>query len=215
LRAAVDIDPVELKLADTTYETARLAGLFGALRDAGPDHWGSRVIEKHSGKTMLGELDYLLESPDDRAGALGFGVGRQPPAAKRQFNKTLELEKLQRLADALIREGIGGHDDDAVQVQELMLIGTSMGGSRPKVVVEDNDGLWIAKFNRQDDRWNHARVEHAMLTLARQCGIATATSRVVEVGGKDVLLVRRFDRFKTGKGYARADDQRPDPASGR
>jgi serine/threonine-protein kinase HipA len=83
LRAAVDIDPVELKLADTTYETARLAGLFGALRDAGPDHWGRRVIEKHSGKTMLGELDYLLESPDDRAGALGFGVGRQPPAPKR------------------------------------------------------------------------------------------------------------------------------------
>ena len=37
---AVEIDPVELKLADTTYETARLGGLFGALRDAGPELLG-------------------------------------------------------------------------------------------------------------------------------------------------------------------------------
>ena len=65
-------------------------------------------------------------------------------------------------------------------------------------------GLWIAKFNRADDRWNYARVEHAMLVLAKKCGISAAESRVVQVGGKDVLLVRRFDRFKTENGYARA-----------
>ena len=93
---AVEFDPVELKLSDKTYETSQLNGIFGALRDAGPDYWGRRVIEKHSGKTTLGELDYLLESPDDRAGALGFGLGQEPPAPKRKFNKTLDLEKLQR-----------------------------------------------------------------------------------------------------------------------
>ncbi|HWO35216.1 MAG TPA: hypothetical protein VNO32_41010, partial [Candidatus Acidoferrum sp.] len=32
---AVEIDPVELKLSDETYETVRLGGVFGALRDAG------------------------------------------------------------------------------------------------------------------------------------------------------------------------------------
>src|SRR3569832_885689 len=36
---AVEIDPVELKLSDTTYETTQLNGVFGALRDAGPDFW--------------------------------------------------------------------------------------------------------------------------------------------------------------------------------
>ncbi len=71
---AVEIDPVELKLSKHTYETARLKGIFGGLRDAGPDYWGRRVIERHSGKAQLGELDYLLQSPDDRAGALGFGL---------------------------------------------------------------------------------------------------------------------------------------------
>lgn len=201
---AVAVDPVELKLSGTTYETTRLNGIFGALRDAGPDYWGRRVIEKHSGKTVLGELDYLLESPDDRAGALGFGLGPEPPAPRRKFSKTLELEKLQRIADALVSDEKSEEGEGAVQVQELMLLGTSMGGARPKVVVEDNEGLWIAKFNRADDRWNHARVEHAMLTLARQCGISAATSKVVKVAGKDVLLVQRFDRFKADKGYMRA-----------
>lgn len=43
-----------------------------------------------------------------------------------------------------------------------------------------------------------------MLTLARQCGIGTAESRVVKVDGNDVFLVKRFDRYKAGKGYTRA-----------
>lgn len=201
---AIEIDPVELKLSDETYETARLGGVFGALRDAGPDYWGRRVIEKHSGKTVLGEIDYLLESPDDRAGALGFGLGQEPPAPRRKFNKTLDLVKLQKIADEIIRQEIKEKNDDVVQIEELMLIGTSMGGARPKTVVEDEQGLWIAKFNRPDDRWNFAKVEHAMLVLAKKCGISTAESRVVQVAGKDVLLVQRFDRFKTDKGYARA-----------
>jgi serine/threonine-protein kinase HipA len=175
------------------------------LRDAGPDYWGRRVIEKHSGKTTLGELDYLLESPDDRAGALSFGLGQEPPAPRRKFNRTLELAKLQSIADAIVRDDIGGQDPiAAAQIQELMLVGTAMGGARPKALVEDDKGLWIAKFNRPDDRWNYAKVEHAMLALARKCGISTAESRTITVRNSDVLLVQRFDRFKIDKGYTRS-----------
>jgi serine/threonine-protein kinase HipA len=200
---AVEIDPVELRLAQRTYQTVLLNGVFGALRDAGPDYWGRRVIDKHAGKTQLGELDYLLESPDDRAGALGFGLNNTPPAPRRTFNKTIDLEKLQALADALVKDEIPG-DPQAQQVQDLMLLGTSMGGARPKAVVQDEDGLWIAKFSRADDRWNNPRVEHAMLRLARECGITVAESRLETIAGKDVLLVKRFDREKTAKGYTRA-----------
>ena len=84
---AVPIDPIELKLEERTYETGRLHGMFGALRDASPDYWGRRVIEKHAGKVNLTELDYLLNSPDDRAGALGFGLNVEPPAPLRTFNR--------------------------------------------------------------------------------------------------------------------------------
>lgn len=202
---AVEIDPVELKLSSNVYETVRLGGLFGALRDAGPDYWGRRIIEKHTGKTRLDELDYLLESPDDRIGALGFGLNKEPPAPKRKFNRTIELSKIQELAEALIQSDISVDDhDDAAQLQDLLLIGTSMGGARPKAVVEDDAGLWIAKFGRPDDRWNNPRVEFAMLELARQCGINAARSRIETVAGKDVLLVQRFDREKTNRGYMRA-----------
>ena len=103
-----------------------------------------------------------------------------------------------------MREDLGEPNADAVQVQELLLLGTSMGGARPKAVVEDDEGLWVAKFNRPDDRWNHVRVEHAMLELAIRCGISAATSRVVGVGDNDTLLVRRFDREKAAAGYTRA-----------
>jgi serine/threonine-protein kinase HipA len=201
---AVEIDPVELRLTDRTYETANLGGVFGALRDSSPDYWGRCVIGKHSGKNQLSELDYLLESPDDRAGALGFGLSAKPPAPRKQFNKTIQLAKLQRIAQELMRDEIRQANDDISQVQELLLLGTSMGGARPKAVVEDDTGLWIAKFNRPDDRWNNTRVEHAMLELARSCGIVTAKSRVEKVGGKDVLLVQRFDRDKRARGYKRS-----------
>jgi serine/threonine-protein kinase HipA len=200
---AVEIDPVELKLSKRTYETVLLNGVFAALRDAGPDYWGRRVIEKHAGKAQLGELDYLLESPDDRAGALGFGLNTEPPAPTRKFNRTIDLEKLQELADALVKDDLPD-DPKAQQVQDLMLLGTSMGGARPKAVVQDDDGLWIAKFNRPDDRWNNTRVEYAMLRLARECGLTTAESRIQRAGGKDVVLVKRFDRERTPKGYTRA-----------
>jgi len=200
----VEIDPVELKLSDRTYETARLKGVFGALRDAGPDYWGRRVIEKHAGKAGLSELDYLLHSADDRAGALGFGLSQTPPAPARKFNKTIELEKLQRIVDAIVADEELSDDDANARIEELLLVGTSMGGARPKAVVEDADGLWLAKFNRDDDRWNSARVEHSMLMLARACGLDVAFSKVVQAGGRDVLLVKRFDREKAAGGYTRA-----------
>jgi serine/threonine-protein kinase HipA len=200
---AVDIDPVELKLAETTYETVRMNGVFGALRDAGPDFWGRRIIEKRAGIPKLREIDYLLQAPDDRAGALGFGLNRTPPAPPRKFNQTIDLERLQELAEALVRDE-SPNDPNAEQVQDLLLLGTSMGGARPKAVVESDGALWIAKFSRPDDRWNYPRVEYAMLELAKQCGIEASESRLVTVAGKDVLLIRRFDRQNVSEGYKRA-----------
>lgn len=201
---AVPIDPIELELSERTYSTTRLKGIFGSLRDAAPDAWGRRVIEKRSGKTELGEMDYLLFSPDDRAGALGFGLNQEPPAPLRKFNQTIDLARLQELADVIIADEDLPEGAEAVQVQDLMLGGTSMGGARPKAVVEDEDGLWVAKFNRKDDKWNEARVERAMLELGRECGLHTAESRITTVGDRDALLLKRFDRQNTENGYRRA-----------
>lgn len=201
---AVPFDPYELELSTRTYSTTRLNGIFGALRDASPDYWGRRVIEKRSGRTDLGEMDYLLESPDDRAGALGFGLNPKPPAPKKKFNKTIDLARLQELADIIIADKDLPDGAETAQVQDLMLDGTSMGGARPKAVVEDANALWIAKFNRSDDKWNYALVERAMLELARECGIHPAESKIETIGDRHALLVKRFDREKTNNSYRRA-----------
>ncbi len=202
---AVPIDPIELPLTANVYETRTLGGVFGALRDAAPDHWGRRVIQRHVQAVELPEIDYLLQSPDDRAGALGFGLGAEPPSPKRKFNQSMDLAKLQAAADAVLSDDERSASDVvAAQVEELLLIGTSMGGARPKAVVESGGALWIAKFNCSTDRWNNARVEHAMLRLAEACGLRVATSRVGTVGDRDLLLVKRFDREPAPGGYRRA-----------
>ena len=201
---AVSLDPLGLKLSKKTYTTRQLKGVFGALRDASPDYWGRRVIEKHAGLPQLREIDYMLQSPDDRAGALGFGLNVEPPAPRKKFNQTIELARLQEFADAIIADEEPPKGVKAEQIDDLMLVGTSMGGARPKAVVEDDGSLWIAKFNRPDDKWNIARVEQAMLALARECALKVSESKVSTVGDRDVLMVKRFDREKTKRGYRRA-----------
>ena len=198
---AAALDPVHLPLAPTTYETAGLDGLFGALRDAGPDAWGRLVIERMSGHGPLHEMDYLLESPEDRAGALSFGLAQDPPSPRREFNRIVQLEDL-RNAAALI-EGPLSVDEVQRQLRDLLDPTTSMGGARPKNVIEDDGNLWVAKFPARGDRWDHASVEAGMLELARECGIRTPDTRVVRIGDENVLLVKRFDRAPTPDGYHR------------
>ena len=201
---AVEIDPIGLKLEARIFQTTINSGVFGGIRDASPDYWGRLIVQRALKRSAVTEVEYLLEFADDRAGALGFGRGVQPPAPLRKFNKTIDLERLQAIADDL-DEGKTSDEEEAAQIARLLLLGSSMGGQRPKAVVEDARGLWISKFNKASDRWNVARVEHAMLTLARACGIKAAISRVERVGSRDVLLVKRFDRTKTkARAYLRS-----------
>lgn len=193
---AVPLDPFHLPITSTVRETARLGGVFGALRDAAPDAWGRRVIERITGRQDLGEVDFLLESPQDRAGALSFGRGPVPPGPLRQYNRVVQLAEL-RSAAALLEEDRPG-EPIPEQILDLLEPGSSLGGARPKNVVEDGDGLWIAKFPARGDRWSNAPVEAAMLSLAGRCGIRVPETRVEPVGSEAVLLVKRFDRERTG-----------------
>lgn len=135
MKDAVPIDPIELKLIRGTFTTTLLKGVFGALRDASPDYWGRRVIDKRSGVLRLSEIDYLLESPDDRAGALGFGCNAEPPAPRRRFNQTIALPGMQEPADRIIADEEAPAGADAEQVDDLLRFGTSMGGARPKAIL--------------------------------------------------------------------------------
>lgn len=202
---AVEIDPVELTLGAKVAPTTKFNGLYGALRDASPDHWGRLIIERALRKTQLDEMDYLIHSSDARVGALAFGYSNKPPGPDREFNTILDLAELQETALAILEDKEeASADARAEQARRLLLQGTAMGGARPKAVVEDDEGLWIAKFNKPTDRWDSALVEHATLQLAKACGIAAAHSKITTIGHHNVLLVKRFDRERTGDEYRRA-----------
>jgi len=193
---AVPLDPFNLPLAERVYTTAKLGGIFGALRDASPDGWGRLVIERALGRTDLTEVDFLLQSPEDRAGALAFGRGTVPPGPLWEYNGVVRLAELIDAARTVQTGAVTAPDSRQMRHAELLLrqCGTSMGGARAKCVVEDEAGLWIAKFPEPADRWQNAVVEAAMLALARRCEIHTPETRVQRVGPHMVLMVKRFDR---------------------
>ncbi len=201
---AVEFDPRELPLAAGQRETVRLGGFFGAIRDAMPDAWGRRLLERRLGPPLPDEFDILVEGDRDRAGALGFSVEPAPPTAAADHLSTPDLERLAAAAEIL---GAGPVDEPGTAappaVRDLLFPGTSLGGARPKVTVVDEGDLWLAKFGLRGDRWDEPRVEHALLRLAAAAGVRVAESRIAAVGGRSVLLVRRFDRARTPTGFLR------------
>jgi serine/threonine-protein kinase HipA len=189
----IALDPIHLPLREGTVRTALNRGLFGALRDAAPDFWGRLVIERtHSPGN---ELEYLLATSDTRVGALSFGQTPEAPAL--DYTASVPPDELQRAAEsaAAIEEGLDGEEPEVLLDPALLAPSTGVGGARPKTVVVDNERqLWIAKFPSRSDRWNNAIAEATYLRLARACGIRVPESRILEVGGRSILLVRRFDQ---------------------
>lgn len=194
-RDSVAIDPVGMPLQRGTLPaTTDLEGIYGALRDASPDAWGRRVIEyargAHGG--TLPEIDYLLAAGDDRAGALAFGPTKTVPARGKGPHDSMLLQDLMDAADVVQREAAPTPLSE--RAAQLLLQGVTMGGARPKAVVEHAGASWIAKFPALGDRYNMAAVEAGLLTLAGSLGMRVPRCEVHAVAGRPVLLVQRFDR---------------------
>ena len=187
----VALDPFHLPLTGRPQKFTKLKGIPGAVRDASADAWGRRVIQAKLQRTQadITEIEYLLNGPDDGAGNLRFGLSVTPPEAKSGFNRTHQLQHLIDAAQTLEENGRLPHE-----ILEELEPGTSMGGARPKVTVEDNHKIWLAKLPEKDDRYNMQRIEFATLSLAREAGLNVCGTRLEQVGDLDVLMLERFDR---------------------
>lgn len=187
----VALDPFHLPLTTKAQQFTKLKGLPGAVRDASPDAWGRRVIQAklQRPESDIQEMEYLLNGPDDGAGNLSFGRTVEPPAIRRPFNRTHQLEALIEATQKLEEDGRLPHE-----VLEQLEPGTSMGGARPKVTVEDDHKIWLAKLPEKGDRHNMQRIEYATLELARGAGLRVCGTRLERVGKCDALMLERFDR---------------------
>ncbi|MDQ1294013.1 MAG: serine/threonine-protein kinase HipA [Actinomycetota bacterium] len=211
---ACPLDP-ELPLGTGARQTRAGQPLFGALTDCSPDRWGRMLIhrreavlareEKRTPRT-LGEIDYLLGVRDDlRQGDLRFRL-EQGPFLAEENTGVPALTDLPALLDLAARAESGRAD--LPDLQRLVRAGSSLGGARPKAHVRDQDGrIAIAKFPSADhDTWNVMAWEKVALDLAGRAGIDVPRSRLLNLAGRHVLLLNRFDRTDDGRriGYVSA-----------
>ena len=188
---AVPLDSFNLPLEPTEFETTKLNGMFGALRDVAPDSWGRRVIDRRYPDRDLTEFDYLVHGGSGRIGALSFGPDVEPPAPGAGGT----LPGLHDLAELRRAAGLIEADQPVTEdLQEMLDPGSSVGGARPKTVIQEDGVTWLAKFPQRGDPWCNATVEGGMLRLAARCGICVPEVRIEPLGRERILLVRRFDR---------------------
>lgn len=175
---------------------------FRAFEDCMPDRWGRNLMlraERADAKRgnraprTLFEADMLAGVSDEsRQGALRIWSEDGAPLSSvgRGVPKEVSIPSLLNAADRV------SLDADA-DVKDLLAAGSSLGGARPKASVRDEDGvLCIAKFPKVDEgplddvcAW-----ERVALRLMEGCGIAVPDNRLLRIGGRSVLIMRRFDR---------------------
>ena len=201
---AIPIYLPELPLGRGVIPPAPGLAMAGCLRDGAPDAWGRRVIlnrilgsrGREADLDALDELTYMLESGSDRIGALDFQAS--PTAYRPRAARTARLEELLGAAEK-IEKGVPLRSE----LELALLHGSSLGGARPKAMVEDGTKKLIAKFSSSTDTYNVVKAEYAAMRLAASVGLDVAPVSLQHVAGKDVLLVERFDRVHNAQGWQR------------
>ncbi len=201
---AISLYDAELPLRPGVLPLPNGLTMPGCIRDASPDAWGRRVLmNRITGQTgrgadtaQLDELTYLLESGSDRIGALDFQ--RSPEQYVPRMAANASLAELQEAAER-IEQGLPLNPALAEALQH----GTSIGGARPKALIDDGNRKHIAKFSSSSDLYNVVKAEYVAMRLAALAGLEVAAVSLVRAAGKDVLLIERFDRQRVTNGWRR------------
>lgn len=202
---AIPIFDKELPLSTGVLPLLPGLSMPNCIRDAAPDAWGRRVLINRlvgakgkavSNTTQLDELTYLLESGSDRVGALDFQHSATEYVPRSAVNSPLE-ELL--FAAALVEQGV----PLTPELDQAFHHGTSIGGARPKALIGHGDRKYIAKFSSSTDLYSVVKAEFIAMRLAALAGLNVAPVSLVQAANKDVLLIERFDRIRTDKGWRR------------
>lgn len=164
----------------------------GAVDDARPDRWGEQIIRYIDKPPRLSLLEYLYFAGDDRFGALGVSTSSQEYLPRR-------LGPLPTLADAdqiheLVRKILDKEPIPKAQ-HRLLSPGVTMGGARPKALLDIDGEQWIVKFPAGDPI-DAPLVEHASMTLAKKAHIRVAQTMPVRLMLGHAVAIKRFDRRK-------------------
>lgn len=201
-------------------------GLPGLLSDALPDKYGNRLInvwlaQQGRASNSMNPVEKLCFIGTRGMGALEF----EPAQIK--TNKTtfsIELDSLVAVAKKMLTQredfltNVGKDEEKAMH--EILKIGTSAGGARPKAVIAYNPKTkdvrsgqgnvpkgfehWLIKLDGvsgeqfgESSGWG--RVEYAYYLMAKDCGINISTCQLLEENGRAHFMTKRFDREENTK----------------
>lgn len=211
------LDPDLLPIAGRAYPPANRAQ-FGIFMDSAPDRWGRTLMQRREAMLAskekrptraLTEWDYLLGVHDhSRLGALRFRADAHSPfldnSAVNAAPPLTSLRELQGAARALEEDRTNDDAHLRAVLDQLLVPGSSLGGSRPKASVVDEDGhLCVAKFPSRLDEWDVGAWEAVAHRLATRAGIRVPPMRTLRfTPDGHTFISRRFDRTDRGSRLA-------------
>ena len=195
-------------------------GLPGLLADSLPDKYGNLLIEAwlaQNGRppNSMNPVEKLCFIGSRGMGALEFEPA-QLKAGKNTFS--VEIASLVNVAKKILSERTNFEinvNTDEQAMKELLKIGTSAGGARPKAVIAFNRKTkevrsgqtrvpkgfehWLIKLDGVSGEqfggshgWG--RVEYAYYLMAKECAIEMTECELLEENHRAHFMTKRFDR---------------------
>jgi serine/threonine-protein kinase HipA len=231
LETGLDLAPLEMPVAEARRGDARFEfrtlpkrtfrGLPGMLADALPDRFGDRIINAWLAQQGRDPGDFSAVERLCYTGKRATGALEFAPVINEKIDQSVPVEvgELVELAQAVVDErtrlDVSLADDPTDGMLDIIRVGTSAGGGRPKAVIALNEATqdvstgqvdapagfehWILKFDGVTDRElgdpaGYGRIEYAYHHMATAAGIHMAECRLFEEGGRAHFMTRRFDR---------------------
>lgn len=163
----------------------------GAVDDARPDRWGERVIRLIDKPPRLSLMEYLYFAGDDRFGALGVSLSKDQYEAceKNPLPFLSDIETIEQLVQKVLANEV-----IPAEQKRLISAGVSMGGAKPKALINIEGQAWVVKFS-DGDPIDTPLIEHASMTLAKQAGIHVAETKAIRTKYGHAVAIKRFDRI--------------------
>jgi len=194
-----DLPLVDIEQGPVERDTAA-----GAVDDARPDRWGERVVRFIDKPPRLSLLEYLYFAGDERFGALGVSTSAQAyvPHRTGAMPCLQDVEEIHELVRKVL-------DNEPVPQSKRRLIapGATLGGARPKALIEMDASQWVVKFAEPGEPVDTPLVEHACMSLAARADIRVAPSRPIRLVDGHAVAVLRFDRQGSGAAARRIHAQ--------
>ena len=202
------------RLSEETFQ-----GLPGLLADSLPDYFGNAVINAFLRAQGRPENSFDPVEKLCYIGKRGMGALEFKPALSRvRKSQKLNVNALSQLAAEIMRKRESfkvSQDDKKSAFHDILQVGSSAGGARPKAViawnsetnevysgqVEAPDGCdyWLLKFDVRKDGKSYGRIEYAYYLMAKAAGIRMSECRLLEDHDCAHFMSKRFDRLNGEK----------------